>query len=655
MPYDKDVANRDFPDKDGSTALALPPTQFDEIDIGPLDQSETVIPITVGGRHCFRVRGEQGIRLLSASCPHMGGEVRDIGTRFECPLHGWAFDRSTGKCLNAPGAALSEIETFQRDGRLFARIARRQTIQRRSNRTVADLSIELAAHSSLLIRRGSFTLMTDPWICGPAMLGAWTQYPPPLAKIDDLRPDAIWISHEHSDHFHEPTLKRFDRKTPIYFPDFPNERIPKRLAAMGFTDIHPMPFGERIDIAPNFALTSYEPASLWNDAIVLIEIDGFRLLNLNDAGLNRRIATIAGPVDAVASAFTPGASGYPLTWTHISEAQQDAFLKRSCDGMLQMLREAVKLYGCESLLPYAGHFALWHPLHRRYVRRMRKNTLADVKNALADMAVEVVDLLPGESWNPSTREIRRRWTNRERLYELDRIEKYLDRNFDEELFREHHGDETLTAEAMDQHFLRLNEVPEIVFCEELQVRVVATDLTLRCEIFDRHYEIRGGEIRGGEIRGGEIGGGQISISSDSAGAPNLTMRIPMSVLAKIVREDLSWDESHIGYWCQFSRSPDVFHGGFWRLLQAPYYRRPAGAIPQPVGESISDDTSVSSLIERFGLDAERILRRYGMYCGGCLRATAESLGQAARTHGIDSVQAKRLIDELNSAFTPTRA
>jgi CMP-N-acetylneuraminate monooxygenase len=642
MPYDKDVGDRDFSDQDllrldSPTALASQRTLY-EVDIGPVEQSETVIAVSVAGRHCFRVRSEDGIRLLSSACPHMGGEVRDIGTRFECPLHGWTFDHSTGTCLNAPGAALSEIETFERDGRLFARVARRHVTHQRSERTTVNLRLELAAHSSLLIRRGSFTLMTDPWICGPAMLGAWTQYPPPVAKIDDLRPDAIWISHEHSDHFHEPTLKRFDRKTPIYFPDFPNERIPKRLAALGFSDHHPMPFGQRIEIAPNFALTSHEPASLWNDAIVLIEIDGFRLLNLNDAGLNRRIAAIVGPVDAVASAFTPGASGYPLTWTHTSEAEQDAFLQRSCDGMLQMLREAVNLYGCQSLLPYAGHFALWHPLHRQYVRRMRKNTLADVKNALADMPVEVVDLLPGESWNPATREIRRTWTNRERLYELERIEKHLDRNFDENIFREHHGDETLTAEMLDGHFLRLNDVPEIIFCEELRVRVIATDLNREEQIFDRHYEIRGGRI---------------AIATDCRVEPNLTMRVPISVLGKIVRQDLSWDESHIGYWCQFSRSPDVFHAGFWRLLQAPYYRRPTGTIPQPIGNAISDGTSVSSLIERFGVAAERILRRYGMYCGGCHRATAESLGQAARTHGIDSVHAKRLIDELNSAFTTT--
>ena len=624
-------------DKDVSVALASPIPYCDEIDIGPLEQDEPVLSLTVAGRRCFRICDGGRIRLLSATCPHMGGEVRDVGHRFECPLHGWTFDKITGQSLNAPGSALAEIETIERDGRLFARMAPRHAVavSRPRKSAIDDLSIELAAHSSLLIRKGSYTLMTDPWLHGPAMLGAWTQYPSPPGKIEDYRPDAVWISHEHSDHFHEPTLQRFDRGTPIYFPDFPNQRIPKRLAELGFKSIRPMPFGERLAIHPGFALTCYEPASLWNDAIVLIEIEGFRLLNLNDAGLNRRIASLVGPIDAVASAFTPGASGYPLTWTHLTEARQDEILERSCTGMLEMLREAVHLYGCHSLLPYAGHFALWHPLHRRYVRRMKKNTLADVKNALADLPIEIVDLLPGESWQPATNEIRRTWKNRQRLHEIDRVEKYLDRNFDETVFQKYHGTQSLTPEMLDDHFLGLNKIPEIVFCEDLQVEVVATDLDLDRAIFRRRYDICGG---------------QISIASASEASANLTMRVPITVLAQIVREDLSWDESHIGYWCSFSRSPDIFHGGFWRLLQAPYYRRGAGALPARFAKHISAQTSVAAIVEQFGPQAERILRRYGMYCGGCHRATAETLAQAAATHGIDSVQTHRLIDELNAAL-----
>ncbi len=71
----------------------------------------------------------------------------------------------------------------------------------------AGLTIQLHSHACLEVSYEGFTLLTDPWLDGPAFLGAWAPYPPPDASGADLRPDAILITHEHSDHFHEPTLQ----------------------------------------------------------------------------------------------------------------------------------------------------------------------------------------------------------------------------------------------------------------------------------------------------------------------------------------------------------------------------------------------------------------------------------------------------------------
>ena len=46
------------------------------------------------------------------------------------------------------------------------------------------------------------TEAADPWLDGPAFLGAWVPSPAADASGADLRPDAILITHEHSDHFH---------------------------------------------------------------------------------------------------------------------------------------------------------------------------------------------------------------------------------------------------------------------------------------------------------------------------------------------------------------------------------------------------------------------------------------------------------------------
>ena len=46
---------------------------------------------------------------------NQGGAVFDKGTCFECPLHGWQFDRATGRCLNAPSRALASIPVTLED------------------------------------------------------------------------------------------------------------------------------------------------------------------------------------------------------------------------------------------------------------------------------------------------------------------------------------------------------------------------------------------------------------------------------------------------------------------------------------------------------------------------------------------------------------
>jgi CMP-N-acetylneuraminate monooxygenase len=618
---------------DGTVSQTAP------LDLGPVSNF-TSLParLEIDGIPHFLTRDSAGYCLLSSVCPHLGSEIVDVGDCFECPNHGWRFDRQSGKCLTSPGERMSRSTVRIVDGRLLIDPPQQGGgavafggEDRLLN--VRDLSISLHAHACLEFRHNGFSLLTDPWLVGPAFLGAWTHYPPSLVDISSLRPNVIWISHEHSDHFHEPTLEKFDRSTPIYFPDFPNRRIFDRLGHLGFGNIVAMPFGQTIEIEDGIRLTCYEPASLWNDAVVLIEIDGMRFLNLNDAGLNRRIAQAVGPVDVIASSFSPGASGYPLTWTHLSEQQKADIIDRSRQGLLRMLKEAVEMYGGKFVLPFAGHFSLWHPTHEPYVRAMKKNTVDDVVAAFEGTPTRVIDLLPGESWHVPEDRINRKWKQRKRLYEPDRLVGFLRRNFDPAVFAAHHPIETeLSRCEIEIYFLSLNRTAEIAFCEDLTVTVRLTGSSETDVTF-------------------EISGGRLRILSAMPDAANLLIEIPAGILRRIILENISWDEAHIGYWCRFSRNPDLFHAGFWRLLQAPYFAKPAD-ITRQTGGSITGATIIADVLEKFGDPADRIIRRYGLYCAGCNHSTADTIAQGAATHGLDDHHIQKLLRELNVALVP---
>src|SRR5262250_811729 len=111
-------------------------------------------PISHGSQTYFLVRHESGYRLLSNVCPHQGGAVFDKGTCFECPLHGWQFDRTTGRCLNAPSRSLQSVPVTMDAGVLYAefpRAAHTDLLRPRTRRSKPGLTIQLHAHACLEI------------------------------------------------------------------------------------------------------------------------------------------------------------------------------------------------------------------------------------------------------------------------------------------------------------------------------------------------------------------------------------------------------------------------------------------------------------------------------------------------------------------------
>jgi CMP-N-acetylneuraminate monooxygenase len=496
------------------------------------------------------------------------------------------------------------------------------------------LSVHLHAHACLEISYEGFTLLTDPWLDGPAFLGSWAQYPPPAASGADLRPDAILITHEHSDHFHEPTLRMFDRQTSVYVPDFPNQRLQRRLSAMGFRNVTAIRFGDPCAVHEGWHITAFEPQSYWNDAFLLIDVAGLRIFNANDAGVNSRIAHMVAPVDILAVQFSAGASGYPWTWAHFSDDQKVAMSSRACAGKLELIREAARLYGASTVLPFASHFTLWHPTHREYARLMKRNTLDDVKASLAGSDVEVIDLLPGERWNVGDGTISRMANDRSALFEPERIAAYMGTAIDPATFAAHHpSDDGLTEPELIEYLEELNSVPEIVHCEDLTVRIRALSSTSSRDPLDVSFAVVAGRL---------------SILGEPPAVPNLTITIPLGVLTAVIRDGLSWDEAFIGYWCRFDRHPNVYHAGFWRLLQAPYFKKAVNT-PMSTPGAISRASTVAEVLEAHGPEADRIFRRYGLYCSGCQHSTAESIEAAARQHGVDAHRIELLVRELTRA------
>jgi UDP-MurNAc hydroxylase len=146
------------------------------------------------------------------------------------------------------------------------------------------MQFQILSHAGLRVSSGGTTLLTDPWLIGSTYWRSWWNYPPVSQDlIDSLKPDAIYLTHIHWDHFAGPSLRLFDPNTPIYIPKEPAGRIARDLRQMKLNNIIEMEHGIPYRLG-DLTLTSYQ-FFVFTDSGLVIEDKDTVLLNANDAKL----------------------------------------------------------------------------------------------------------------------------------------------------------------------------------------------------------------------------------------------------------------------------------------------------------------------------------------------------------------------------------
>ena len=146
------------------------------------------------------------------------------------------------------------------------------------------MRFQILSHAGLLVEGAGVRLVTDPWLVGSTYWRSWWNYPPvPRGLIRSLKPDFIYLTHMHWDHFQAASLRKFDIDTPVIIPKAHFDRMRRDLAVdLSFRNIRELAHGESMELAPGFKLTSYQFSPFLDSALV-VECDGVTLLNANDA------------------------------------------------------------------------------------------------------------------------------------------------------------------------------------------------------------------------------------------------------------------------------------------------------------------------------------------------------------------------------------
>lgn len=222
-------------------------------------------------------------------------------------------------------------------------------------------TIEHLGHSGVAVRHDGKLLLCDPWLTpNGAYNASWFPYPEyPHADLSALlEPDAVYVSHEHLDHFDPWFLGRLPKSTPILTGRFHKRRCLRLLEDLDFENIHTLDDFEAVELSSDFvvrvAIPSFNCPPHWFDSCALIHVGDRTIFNLNDANLALELDKIreAG-VDVFLGQASP-AIWYPLTYRTYDADEKKRLMAIRRESAIESFITGAKAVQPSLAIPFAG-------------------------------------------------------------------------------------------------------------------------------------------------------------------------------------------------------------------------------------------------------------------------------------------------------------
>ena len=150
--------------------------------------------------------------------------------------------------------------------------------------------LQTIGHASILIRDMNHCpiLLTDPWLVGSNYWRSWwiQNYPDKNLRDELQKVPTVYITHEHPDHFHMPSIRTLGNTPQYFFPDLPETGFISYLRSHGFQASVIKPREWKF-IHPSVAILSLPVLN--DDSILLIETPTAFVANFNDVKASVRL------------------------------------------------------------------------------------------------------------------------------------------------------------------------------------------------------------------------------------------------------------------------------------------------------------------------------------------------------------------------------
>ena len=180
----------------------------------------------------------------------------------------------------------------------------------------STVRVRFVNHACISVETPRFSLLTDPWFSGSVFNDSWRL----IRETDSATLDLsvlhyLWVSHEHPDHFHYPTLRTIRSKVTgpltVFFQDIPDKAVRDSLLKLGYSVVE-LADGVPREIEPGLVVTCFR--AIGGDSVLLVDAGGTLIADTNDCGLtDRHLARIRAacggrPLDVLLTQF--GLAGY---------------------------------------------------------------------------------------------------------------------------------------------------------------------------------------------------------------------------------------------------------------------------------------------------------------------------------------------------------
>jgi UDP-MurNAc hydroxylase len=260
------------------------------------------------------------------------------------------------------------------------------------------MKIHFVGHACIVAECADTSILMDPWLFGKIFNDSWTLLPEPKfdqAVLDKV--DYIWISHEHPDHCHFPTLGSFPAdfkaRVTILFQDRDYTKMFAAFRKLGYERFQRLPHRMMVPLSnkPDATNVYCYHAGIMDSALAVLS-KGQVIFNANDARISagecKGILHDIGRVDVLLNQFSLAA--------YAGFEPHDKFLPQRAAQILENVSSVHRGLDAKATIPFAS-FIYFSSLDNKYVNNFA-NSARDAADYLSRQGQRAVVLYPGDSY-----------------------------------------------------------------------------------------------------------------------------------------------------------------------------------------------------------------------------------------------------------------